>query len=436
MVAAGGVAGFWKRFSTATRAFGREFRSSTSTLRDPTEALLRLFGSRTAAGVNVTPENAMQVTAVLACVKVLAESLASLPLKVYRKTADGRDEAPEHPAYHLVKDEPNGQQSSFEFREMLQGHLALRGNAYAFIERDAYFQPTQLIPLKPHEVQVMRRDDGTATYRYQGNDFRPEQILHLRGLSSDGYLGLSPIAMMREAVGLSLATEGHGARLFASGARPSGVFSHPGELGAETAKLLREQIDANNSGENSGRTLVLEEGMTWTAVSMTSDDAQFLETRKFQIAEIARAFRVPPHMVGDLERATFSNIEHQGIEFVTHTMRPWVVRWEQALNRMLLTEEEKRAGFYFAFNLNALMRADMKSRFEAYAIGRNWGWLSANDVRGLEDLNDLPDAQGDIYLQPLNMVPAGSDQNAGEAVRGDAVNRAINLLKQYANEED
>lgn len=291
---------------------------------------------------------------------------------------------------------------------MLQGHLCLRGNAFCFIERNAFFEPTGLIPLKPWEVEVMRRKDGTAAYRYRGDVLRADQVLHLRGLSSDGYIGLSPIGMMREAIGLSLATEGHGARLFSSGARPSGILEHPGSLGPEAAKSLREGFDAQNSGTKSGRTIVLEEGMKWQAVTMTSDDAQFLETRKFQISEIARAFRVPPHMIGDLDKATFSNIEHQGIEFVQHTMRPWVVRWEQALNRTLLTEEDKAAGFYFAFSLNALQRGDMKSRYEAYAIARTWGWFNADDVRQLEDMNDLPDGKGKIYLQPLNMIEAGA----------------------------
>jgi HK97 family phage portal protein len=403
------VAGLIRRLSIASQVlFGKETRStSVSSIKDPSNELIRIFGAESVSGVRVTPENALNVTAVLSCVKVLAETIASLPLRVYRKTPAGRVEVSNHPAYSLVKNEPNKVMTSFEFREMLQGHLALRGNAFAYIRRDAAYSPIELIPMKPESVELWRFDDGSIGYRYQGQILGPADVLHLKGLSSDGYRGLSPITMMREAIGLTMAAEGHGGRLFSQGAQPSGVLEHPGQIGPEASKALREGFDARNSGANSGRTIVLEEGMKWHATSMNSDDAQYLETRKFQIAEIARAFRVPPHMVGDLERSTFSNIEHQGIEFVTHTIRPWVVRWEQSLDRVLLTEEEKKAGFYFGFNLNALQRGDQKSRYEAYAIGRNWGWLSADDIRRLEDMNDLPDNQGSVYLTPMNMVAAG-----------------------------
>lgn len=389
----------------------RTEKRSTSSFKNPQNWLINALGlGPSKAGVAVNVDTAMTVSTVYACVKILAESIASLPLKVYRKTADGREEVPEHPAWSLIKDEPNDVQTSFDFREMIQGHLGLRGNAYAFVQRDSYFSPTALIPMDPTKVEVMRVGDFGIAYRYMGKVLSGTDVLHLRGLSSDGLVGISPISVMRESIGLSLATEEHGARLFSNGARPGGVLEHPETLDEETMARLRSQFDSAYAGaSNAGKTIVLEEGMKWTTVGLSSDDAQFLETRRFQVEEVARAYRVPLHLLQSTEKSTSwgTGIESLSMAFVTYTLRPWLCRWEQTLNRTLLTEQDKKSGLYFSFSLDGLLRGDQKTRYESYAIGRNWGWLSVNDIRKLENMNDLPDTQGDIYLQPLNMSPAG-----------------------------
>ncbi len=260
---------------------------------------------------------------------------------------------------------------------------------------------------------TVERDTQTGKIKYTYSDditnqtyvYRPDQVFHLKSLSIDGVTGLSPIAQAREAVGLSLATEEYGAKFFGNGARPGGVLEHPGIL--KDPEKLRESWNKVYQGtRNSHKVAVLEEGMKYHTIGIAPEDAQFLETRKYQVNEICRIFRVPPHLVGDLERATFSNIEHQSIEFVQHTIRPWLVRWEQAISRSLLDEKERL--LYFAkFNVDGLMRGDYKSRMEGYAVGRQNGWLSANDIRGLEDLPPIPKEQGgDVYLVNGNMMTA------------------------------
>lgn len=379
--------------------------------RDP--GLVALFGggTATAAGITVTVESAMRITAVMACVRVLSETLASLPLKTYRVRSDGGKEPDRtHPLWALLHDQPNRWQTSFELREMLVGHVALRGNAYAQIVSTGGRGVAELIPLHPDRVRPFFAPDGTRAYEYRP-DVGPrrillqEEVLHIPGLGFDGLQGLDPIMYAREALGLSIATEAFGARFFANDARPGVYLQHPTLVSEAAATRLKESWEKRHRGsDNAHRVAVLEEGMTVSAIGVDPDHAQFLETRKFQIAEIARMFRIPPHMIGDLEKATFSNIEQQSLEFVTHTIRPWAVRIEQSIRRDLLTESEKRT-HVVEFDVNGLLRGDIKSRYEAFATGRNWGWLSVNDIRRLENLNPID--KGDIYLQPLNMVEAG-----------------------------
>ena len=377
------------------------------------------FGGST-AGKNVNERSAMQMTAVYSCVRILAEAVAGLPLHLYRYKEDGgKEKALDHPLYNLLHDEPNPEMSSFVFRETLMTHLLLWGNAYCQIIRSGRSQILGLYPLLPDRMEVDRDSAGTLTYTYSANSgqtvkLRPEDVLHIPGLGFDGIMGYSPIALEKNAIGLGLAAEEYGSKFFSNGARPSGILTHPNTV--KDPKKLRDSWNAAYGGSNnSGRVAVLEENMSYTPISMPNSEAQFLETRKFQVSEICRIYRVPPHMVGDLEHATFSNIEHQSISFAVHTIRPWVVRLEQAMNRALFSDKEKGI-FYVRFNMDGLMRGDYKSRMEGYAIGRQNGWMSANDIRELENMNPIPDADGgNEYLVNGNMVRiAQAAQNGGE----------------------
>ena len=374
------------------------------------------------AGKYVNERSAMQMTAVYSCVRILAEAVAGLPLHLYRYTKDGgKEKAIDHPLYLLLHDEPNPEMSSFVFRETLMTHLLLWGNAYAQIIRNGKNEVIALYPLMPNKMSVDRDENGQLYYTYQrSNDeaptmggssviLKPQDVLHIPGLGFDGLVGYSPIAMAKNAIGMAIACEEFGAKFFANGAAPSGVLEHPGTI--KDPGRVREAWQSQFGGSsNSGKVAVLEEGMKYTPISISPEQAQFLETRKFQINEIARIFRVPPHMVGDLEKSSFSNIEQQSLEFVKYTLDPWVIRWEQSLMRALLTQDEKK--MYFAkFNLDGLLRGDYQSRMNGYAIGRQNGWMSANDIRELENLDRIPTEEGgDLYLINGNMLPM---KNAG-----------------------
>ncbi|MCM1223457.1 MAG: phage portal protein [Lachnospiraceae bacterium] len=369
------------------------------------------------SGKVVTERSAMQMTAVYACVRILSEAVAGLPLHFYRYKDDGsKEKAIDSNLYHLLHDEPNPEMSSFVFRETLMTHLLLWGNAYAQIIRNGKGEVVALYPLMPNKMQVDRDDSGKLYYSYTRTDgeagteksgtviLSPRDVLHIPGLGFDGLVGYSPIAMAKNAIGLAIATEEFGSKFFANGAAPSGVLEHPGTIKDPTRVREAWQSQFGGSG-NSGKVAVLEEGMKYTPISISPEQAQFLETRKFQINEIARIFRVPPHMVGDLEKSSFSNIEQQSLEFVKYTLDPWVIRWEQSLSRSLLSDDEKKQ-YFFKFNLEGLLRGDYQSRMNGYAIARQNGWMSANDIRELEDLDKLtPEQGGDLYLVNGNMLP-------------------------------
>lgn len=365
----------------------------------------------------VTERTAMQMTAVYSCVRILAEAIAGLPLHLYKYTENGgKEKAVDHPLYLLLHDEPNPEMSSFVFRETLMTHLLLWGNAYAQIIRNGKGEVVALYPLMPNKMSVDRDEKGHLYYSYSRSQYeaptmkgstvilRPEDVLHVPGLGFDGLVGYSPIAMAKNAIGLAIATEEYGAKWFANGAAPSGVLEHPGTI--KDPSRVREAWQSQFGGSsNSGKIAVLEEGMKYTPITISPEQAQFLETRKFQINEIARIFRVPPHMVGDLEKSSFSNIEQQSLEFVKYTLDPWVVRWEQSIMRRLLSPEEKRS-YYVKFNLEGLLRGDYQSRMNGYAIGRQNGWMSANDIRELENMDRIPAEEGgDLYLINGNMLP-------------------------------
>ena len=371
----------------------------------------------TTSGKAVTERSAMQMTAVYSCVRILAEAVAGLPLHLYKCNDDGgKEKAIDHPLYRLLHDEPNPEMSSFVFRETLMTHLLLWGNAYAQVIRNGKNEVVALYPLMPNKMSVDRDENGHLYYTYyRGPDeaiknmefavtLRPSDVLHIPGLGFDGLVGYSPIAMAKNAIGMAIACEEYGAKFFANGATPGGVLEHPSTI--KDPQRVRESWQAAFGGSsNSNKVAVLEEGMKYTPISISPEQAQFLETRKFQINEIARIFRVPPHMVGDLEKSSFSNIEQQSLEFVKYTLDPWVIRWEQSIQRALLSHDEK-VRYFVKFNLEGLLRGDYQSRMNGYAIGRQNGWMSANDIRELENLDRIPAEEGgDLYLINGNMLP-------------------------------
>lgn len=369
-----------------------------------------LFG-RTTSGKPVNERTAMQTTAVYACVRILAEAVASLPLHVYEYQDDGGKKlVHDHPLYYLLHDEPNPEMTSFVFRETLMSHLLIWGNAYAQIIRDGAGRVLGLYPLLPDKMDVQRDDRGNIYYVYSRNSdenpmfkeygnikLKAEDVLHIPGLGFDGLIGYSPIAMAKNAVGMTLACEEYGASFFANGANPGGVLEHPGVL--KDPSKVRESWNSVYRGVNNAHKIaVLEEGMKYQQIGIPPEEAQFLETRKFQINEIARLYRIPPHMVGDLDKSSFSNIEQQSLEFVKYTLDPWVIRWEQSLQRSLLLPGEK-GKYFIKLNVDGLLRGDYQSRMNGYAVGRQNGWFSANDIREMENMNPIPDEEGgNLYL--------------------------------------
>ena len=363
------------------------------------------------SGVDVDEETALKISAVYACVKVISETIASLPLHLLKELTNGDyEKAKQHPLYNILYETPNNEMTSFTFREMLMTNLLLWGNAYALIRRNRYGQIVELYPLKSKNMTI-ERDPKTRAIKYTYTNgvvtksYTSKQVLHIPAFTFDGVLGVSPITYAREAMGLALATEEFGARFFGNGARPGGVLEHPGVV--KDPERLRDSWNKVYQGTaNSHKVAVLEEGMKYHEIGMSPEDSQFLQTRSFQLTEICRIFRVPPHMIGDLSRSTFSNIEHQSIDFVVHTIRPWLVRWEQAISRSLLTDEE-RTIYYAKFNADGLMRGDFATRMSGYAIARQNGWMSANEIRALENMNKIPIEQGgDLYLLNGNMISA------------------------------
>ena len=410
------------------------------------------FLGGTSSGKYVTERSAMQMTAVYCCVRILSEAVASLPLQFYRYTDDGgKEKAVDHPLYFLLHDEPNPEMTSFIFRETLMTHLLLWGNAYSQIIRNGKGEVVALYPLMPDRMKVDRDEHGRLYYEYTVYDaddaegrkgtnkvgrtvrLQPHDVLHIPGLGFDGLVGYSPIAMAKNAIGLAIATEEYGSKFFANGAAPSGVLEHPGTI--KDPSKVRESWQATFGGSgNANKIAVLEEGMKYTPISISPEQAQFLETRKFQIDEIARIFRVPPHMIGDLEKSSFNNIEQQSLEFVKYTLDPWVSRWEQAMVRALLTPDEKKK-YFFKFNVDGLLRGDYQSRMNGYATARQNGWMSANDIRELENLDRIPAEQGgDLYLINGNMTKledAGifAAGNNGKE-EGDSDEEVLELEKQ------
>ena len=380
----------------------------------------RFFFGQSASGQNVNEHSAMQMTAVYACVRVLAESIASLPLHVYKRSTDGnREKAEDHPLFFLLHDEPNPEMTSYIFRETLMTHLLLYGNAYAQVLRNGKGQVIGLYPLMPNRMSVERDDHGRLFYRYTRFDQEPptmdgrdgshvilnaEDVLHIPGLSYDGLVGLSPIAACRNAVGAGLAADEYSSRFYANGASPAGVLLHPGVI--KDPERIRENWTQIYGGtRNAGRVAVLEENMRFEPISISPQDSQLLETRKFSVEEICRIFRVPPHLVQDLERATFNNIEQMSLDFVMYSLMPWVTRFEQSMARTLLSRDEKRV-MEIRFNLDGLLRGSYESRMRGYSVGLSNGLYSVNDCRKLENMDLLAHEDGgDTHMVQGAMIP-------------------------------
>lgn len=408
------------------------FKAREPTNRTSGSAYSFFLGS-SSSGKRVNERTSMQMTAVYSCVRILSEAIAGLPIHVYRYNQDGgKEKAFDHPLYILLHDEPNPEMTSFVFRETLMTHLLLWGNAYAQIIRNGKGEVVALYPLMPDRMQVERDEKGQLYYIYShSNDeaktmegsqvtLKPKDVLHIPGLGFDGLVGYSPIAMAKNAIGMAIACEEYGAKFFANGAAPSGVLEHPGVI-KDPSKVRESWNNTFGGSANANKVAVLEEGMKYTPISISPEQAQFLETRKFQIDEIARIFRIPPHMIGDLEKSSFSNIEQQSLEFVKYTLDPWVSRWEQSMKRALFSDAEKK-DYFIKFNVDGLLRGDYESRMNGYAIGRQNGWMSANDIRELENIDRIPAEEGgDLYLVNGNMLPL-KDAGAAYGGKGEEVN--------------
>lgn len=390
----------------------RDIRSSVTAGRpigDP--ALADLFGLSgiSSSGHSVTAESAMRVSAVYACIRVLAETLASTPIVLYRRLGDGsKERAVKHRLYQLVHRQPNRWQTNFEWREMGMAHLCLRGVAYSrIVANNAGI--SELVPMHPDHVRAEQRDDGRLVYEYSPpNGARQvllqDEVLRVPFMTVKGINPVTPIEAQRDNIGEALGSQDYASRFLRNDATPRSYIQMEGAFkDKEDKKKFRDSWHEAQSGENRHKTAVLERGMKLETVGMSNQDAQFLELREFKVSDIARIWRVPPHLIGDLKRSTFSNIEQQALEFVKYTMAPWYARWEQALSRDLLSEAEQEE-YFFEHLVEGLLRGDILTRYRAYAVGRQWGWLSANDIRDKETENRITD--GDTYLSPTNMVPA------------------------------
>lgn len=401
-----------------------ERREATGTLRDPWTTFILGGAGPTASGIDVSPETAMRCAPVLGAIRVLSETVSQLPVHLYQRTSDGgRERADNHPVEALLADAANEWLPASEFRLVLQIQLALHGNAYAWVGRTADGAVAELIPLASQNVSV-EPDRRTLVPRYIVTDgdgrrleYDRQSILHIRGVGSSLYVGDSPVRLAREAIALSLVMEKHGARLFGRGARPAGALKHKGRLHDDTAGRLRHSFESMFSGgDNAGRTIILEDGMEFQQMQLSSVDAQFIELRRYQLEEIARIWRIPPVLLGSLERATFSNVEELGQQFISFTMMPILRAWQDSLRLTLLTPEERRAGYFIEFLIDDLARANLAARFTAYSQAIAAGVLNPNEVRSMENRGGY--TGGEVYTRPVNSAPVKRDGSAEEP--GDA----------------
>ncbi len=424
------------------RAIFDRLTGRSSSLTNPEQWLVDYFGGGgdTNAGREVSEDNALAMSTVYACVTLISETIASLPLRLYRKTDDGGREPVPGQVDDTVNTRPNQEMTSFDWRNAAVGHLLLWGNCYGLIERDRLGRLLAIWPIVPHRVAVKRKN-GRIIYRITASDgrvrdYRADDIFHVKAFGYNGLVGQSVISFTREAIGLGLAAEEFGARFFGSGANPGLVLEHPARLSDEALKHLRESTERGYSGlGKSHKLMIVEDGMKATRVTIPPSDSQFIELRGFQREEICQIFKVPPHMVGLVTKSTSwgSGIEQQQIGFVVNTLRPWLVRWEQAMNKALLADSQRERGLFFEHRVEGLLRGDIKTRYDSYRIARQWGWLSVNDIRRLENME--PVEGGDQYLSPMNMVPLEDAGKVGLQKQGSPPGQPSTLDQGGADKE-
>lgn len=372
-------------------------------------------GPRSTSGVTVTEHSSLGMPAVWRAVNLIAGTAASLPLHAYRIADDVRVPAAVSGQASRLLTTPHPDMTPFELWETVYAHLLLWGNAYLRILKNEAGQTRELWPIHPSRVKVGRASDTTKVYEVEGdkNPHTDETVLHIPGFGYDGICGVSPIRLARQGIGLSLAAEEYGARLFGNGSLASGILQTEQRLEQSQADALQQRWKARASGlANAHEAVVLDSGAKFQQLTIPPEDAQFIETRRFQISEVARIYGVPPHMLMDTEKSTSwgTGIEQQGIGFVVYTMRPWLVRVEQRLSRLLQPQ-----AVYAKYSVEGLLRGDTAARYAAYSVGRQWGWLSVDEIRRLEDMPPLPDGNGTQYISPLNMAPVGSEPTPTEA---------------------
>jgi len=414
----------------------------TSSLSNPANWVWDAFGaSESVSGVTVNERTALNYSAFWACVRYLSNAIAVPPLKVYKRQGKGREAARDHRNWVLLHDRPNAAMTSFQFRQVAQAHLMTWGNFYAEREMNGRGETVGLWPLRPDRVDVVIRGrEKHLAYRLSDGGIvalNPGEFLHIAGLGFDGFVGYSPVSLMREAIGLGMSGESYGARFFGSGGRVPYVVTSPVRMTPEAQDRWRKQWEQVHGGAGDGlkraqRVALLDEGMSVQSIGMPHDDSQFLETRRFQVEEMARINGVPQHKIQSLEKADFSNIEQQAIEAVQDAVQPWATNWEQVLNWELFTPAERKV-YYCEFNLDVHLRGDSMARAESLAIQRQWGIVNADEWREKENMNPLPDGQGEKYLVPLNMMDS-ADMSAGESV-DVAPDRSIRAVAAVGNDE-
>lgn len=380
-------------------------------------------GSQTSSGAKVSQLTAMQYTPFWASVRIISGTLAFLPFIVYRREEDGKVRVPTHPAFKLLHDRANEFIDALTLKETLQAHALTYGNGFAEIQRNGAGRPIALWPLLPNRVWRRIGDDGKPFYELRmpkGETVLLDDlnVLHIKGLGFDGYTGYDVVAMQKEAIGYGIAVKAYAGRFFSGDATPGGVLEHPQSLSEKALKNLYASWNNRHQGLNSSQRLqILEEGMKYTPVGVNPKDSQSLEVQKYTVDDCARIFNIPPHKLGSMDRATFSNIEEQNLDFVSSTMMYWFSTWEAECDYKLFVPSE-RGRLFCEILAEGLLRGKAEQRNKGYAAGRQWGWLSVNDIRRRENLNGIG-PEGDIYLEPLNMKPAGTEDPADPEPDGD-----------------
>jgi HK97 family phage portal protein len=400
------------------------FQITRSNPENPNGSLSGIFdwlqGSQSSSGIVVNKDNALTFSAYFGAVKILQETLAQLPVNVYKRTEQGKEIDNEHPAQRLIHSEASRKMTSYTFREVMQGYAVCRGNGIALIKRDSFAKPLSLVPIPLEKKTVeIRESEDDIFYEIDGYGIIPsEDIIHIQGFATDGIVGRGLLDVAKEAIGLGLGQQRFAANLFKNGANPSGVLTHPGKLDKDGAERLKVSWQKNYGAGKSHGTAVLEEGMKYEPVSMTPEDTQLIESRRLSVLDISRYTRIPPHMLSDLERATFSNIEEQNLNFIAQVALSWAKKWEQELNRKLLREEEKKNNTHFIeFNFNALLKANVKDRGMYYVQMLQNGVYNPNEIRSFENENKREG--GDKYMTPLNMQNGNKESNSTEPGKKD-----------------